>query len=186
MVKLVKKLGGDSNHVRLQLANKDSQDGSYSCGGWGDRQAPPWSLTWHQHSSISRSWFCDSAGLFSREGIQTFPQNNSENRQTQYSSADALLYQSHEIQPSAHTASCKHMDLNPSLCMQNPSWFVLLQFETSVNGSLGEIIPTNYQGSSSCWREWVTNQKPTGEVFPNTSPTVHLPAVISVEHEKRQ
>ncbi len=33
MVKLVKKLGGDSNHVRLQLANKDPQDGSYSCGG---------------------------------------------------------------------------------------------------------------------------------------------------------
>lgn len=153
MVKLVKKLGHQPCQATATMKGL-FLNCSYSCGGLG------WSLG----PSMERVLVISYAGLFSREGIQTFPHHHSKSCQAQHSSSDTLLYQSREIHPSMHTQK-KHMDINPSLCMQNPSWFVF-GYSLRVDGSLGKIIPTNYQESLFLLAQVSHKSKPSRRGFP--------------------
>lgn len=127
-----------------------------------------WGLGWSSGPSMERVLVISYAGLFSRVGIQIFPHHHSESCQAQHSSPDTLLYQSREIRPSTHTHTKKKTHGYKSIIVHAKSITVCsrLQFETLVWMALWEkSSPLTTRSPSSCWRKWVTNQNPAGEVF---------------------
>lgn len=139
-------------------------------GGWVDRQAPPWSGCW---------W---SAMLVFSEGTGSKPFHTITVRVVKLS----IHQQTHSCTSLVrYTPACKHKITHgyKSIIVHAKSIRVCiqLQFEKAEWMALWEkSSPLSTRSPSSCWRKWVTNQNPAGEVFRNTSPTVHLLAVISV------